>query len=109
MMVRRDLFEQLGGFDERFFMYVEDTDLCKRFHETGSQVVYLGDASVVHDWGASTRLHPWRMKLEHHLSIRKYFRKHYANRKLANSLLTLQLAINYLLVAVKMIFVPGAR
>ena len=109
MMVRRDLFEQLGGFDERFFMYVEDTDLCKRFHDVGKQVVYLGDIDVIHHWGASTRLHPWRMSFEHHLSIRKYFMKHYANRRLANSLLTLQLAVNYLLVAVKMLFVPSAR
>ena len=109
MMVRRDLFEQLGGFDERFFMYVEDTDLCKRFHDVGKQVIYLGDVSVVHHWGASTRLHPWRMKLEHHLSIRKYFLKHYANRRLANFLLTLQLAVNYLFVAVKMLFVSSAR
>ena len=109
MMVRRDLFEQLGGFDERFFMYVEDTDLCKRFHDIGKQVVYLGDIEVVHHWGASTRRHPWRMSFEHHLSIRKYFLKHYANRRLANSLLTLQLAVNYLLVAVKMLFVPSAR
>ncbi len=109
MMVRRDLFEQLGGFDERFFMYVEDTDLCKRFHDAGKQVVYLGDLSVVHHWGASTRIHPWRMSFEHHLSIRKYFLKHYANRRLANSLLTLQLAVNYLFVAVKMLFVSSAR
>jgi GT2 family glycosyltransferase len=109
MMVRRDLFEQLGGFDERFFMYVEDTDLCKRFHDVGKQMVYLGDVSVIHHWGASTRIHPWRMSFEHHLSIRKYFLKHHANRRLANSLLTLQLAANYLLVAVKMLFVPSAR
>ena len=34
-------------------MYVEDTDLCKRFHDTGKQVIYLGDLSVVHRWGAS--------------------------------------------------------
>ncbi len=109
MMVKRDLFEQLGGFDERFFMYVEDTDLCKRLHDAGMQVVYLGDLTVVHDWGASTRLHPWRMKLEHHISIGKYFRKHYAHRRLANAFLTLQLAINYCLVAVKMLFIPSAR
>jgi GT2 family glycosyltransferase len=109
MMVRRELFNQLGGFDERFFMYVEDTDLCKRIHDAGKQVVYLGDLSVVHHWGASTRLHPWRMSFEHHLSVRKYFLKHYANRRLANSLLTLKLAVNYLLVAVKMLFVPSAR
>jgi GT2 family glycosyltransferase len=109
MMVRRDLFEQLGGFDERFFMYVEDTDLCKRFHDIGKQVVYLGDIEVVHHWGASTRLHPWRMKLEHHISIRKYFLKHYPNRSLANFLLTIQLAANYVFTAVKMLFVSSSR
>jgi GT2 family glycosyltransferase len=109
MMVRRDLFEQLGGFDERFFMYVEDTDLCKRFHDIGRHVVYLGDIEVVHHWGASTRLHPWRMKLEHHISIRKYFLKHYPNRSLANFLLTIQLAANYVFTAVKMLFVSSSR
>ena len=106
MMVSRDLFEQVGGFDERFFMYVEDTDLCKKFHDIGKQVVYLGDLSVVHHWGASTRLHPWRMKYEHHRSIRKYFLKHYPDRKSANLLLTIQLVVNYLLVAVKMAISP---
>lgn len=109
MMVRRADFEAIGGFDERFFMYVEDTDLCKRFHVEEKQVVYLGDLSVVHHWGASTRQHPWRMKWEHHRSISKYFRKHYQNRTAANFLLNILLAINYILVATKMFFVPSSR
>jgi GT2 family glycosyltransferase len=109
MMVRRQDFEQVGRFDERFFMYVEDTDLCKRFHNLGKQVAYLGDLSAIHSWGASTRQHPWRMKFEHHRSIRRYFYKHYQDRKLANFLLTLQLTANYLLVSVKMLLNPGLR
>jgi GT2 family glycosyltransferase len=109
MMVRRSAFEQVGGFDERFFMYVEDTDLCKRFHDAGQQVVYLGDLSVVHRWGASTQLHPWKMKLEHHLSMRRYFYKHYPGNRIANLLMTGQLALNYLFVAVKMVLFRGAR
>jgi hypothetical protein len=49
------------------------------------------------------------MTYEHHRSIQKYFFKHFPDRRLANLLLTFQLAVNYLLVAAKMIFVPSAR
>jgi N-acetylglucosaminyl-diphospho-decaprenol L-rhamnosyltransferase len=40
-MMSRDLFQTLGGFDERFFLFFEDTDLCRRCHEVGKKVIYL--------------------------------------------------------------------
>lgn len=40
-MIRKDLFDQLGGFDERFFLFFEDTDLCRRCHKLGKKVIYL--------------------------------------------------------------------
>tara|TARA_Y100000310_G_C20631730_1_gene789010 strand:- start:967 stop:1767 length:801 start_codon:yes stop_codon:yes gene_type:complete len=43
-LIRRDLFEQLGGFDERFFLFFEDTDLCRRVGKSGKKIVY--DPSV---------------------------------------------------------------
>lgn len=48
--IRRSLFEQLGGFDERFFMYVEDTDLSWRVHMAGMRCFYVADAIVRHDY-----------------------------------------------------------
>ena len=39
-MIRRDVFTQLGGFDERFFLFFEDTDLCRRVGLAGKKVLY---------------------------------------------------------------------
>jgi len=49
LAVRRDAFFRLGGFDERFFMYYEDIDLCLRLHRMGLQVVYSPEAIVWHN------------------------------------------------------------
>jgi GT2 family glycosyltransferase len=53
LAVRRELLEQLGGFDEGFFMYCEDKDLCRRAWDAGYQVVYLPTATASHDGGGS--------------------------------------------------------
>jgi GT2 family glycosyltransferase len=54
MLVRRDAFEQAGGFDERYFAYFEDADLCWRFWERGYSVRYQPSARVLHAYGGST-------------------------------------------------------
>ena len=54
LMMRRDVFEQLGGFDESFFMYFEDKDICKRVHEAGWKVVYYPKTSLIHLLGGSS-------------------------------------------------------
>lgn len=53
MLVRRDLLERLGGFDERFFMYSEDTDLCRRIRDAGFRIAYEPAATAIHVGGAS--------------------------------------------------------
>jgi GT2 family glycosyltransferase len=53
MLVRRDLLERLGGFDERFFMYSEDADLCRRIRDAGYRVAYEPGATATHVGGAS--------------------------------------------------------
>lgn len=45
-MIRADLFRRLSGFDERFFLFFEDTDLCRRCHDAGKKVVYFPEAIV---------------------------------------------------------------
>jgi N-acetylglucosaminyl-diphospho-decaprenol L-rhamnosyltransferase len=54
MVVRRDAFLQIGGFDERFFLYFEETDLCDRLWKDGWFVLTATNASVVHLQGQST-------------------------------------------------------
>lgn len=53
MLVRRSVLEQLEGFDEGFFMYCEDKDLCKRIWDAGFEVRYQPDAVCVHEGGGS--------------------------------------------------------
>ena len=48
LVVRRAAFEELDGFDEDFFMYVEENDLCKRFRDAGYKVAYLRGKYLLH-------------------------------------------------------------
>ncbi len=54
MMIRTEVFLQLGGFDERFFMYMEDADLTRRAKSLG-RVVFCPQTSVVHDWHRASK------------------------------------------------------
>ncbi len=74
-LVRREAWEELGGFDESYFMYVEDVDLCWRAWRAGWTVRYEPAARVMHVQGASTDLAPFRMILEHHRSLLRFFRR----------------------------------
>jgi N-acetylglucosaminyl-diphospho-decaprenol L-rhamnosyltransferase len=48
MLIRREAIEKVGFFDERFFLYFEDVDLCRRMWQSGWQVHYIADAEMVH-------------------------------------------------------------
>ncbi len=80
MMIRRETWHQLGGFDERFFMYCEDVDLCWRAHEGGWRVVYHPEAVVTHTIGRSTDKAVNAMIRQFHHSHRLFFQKHHAHR-----------------------------
>jgi GT2 family glycosyltransferase len=54
LMIRRDLFGRAGGFDQRFFVYYEDLDLCLRAIDSGHAVVYLAGPTAIHDGGGTT-------------------------------------------------------
>lgn len=49
LVIRSELFKQLKGFDEKFFMYVEDADLCKRVNQI-SKLMYCPETKVIHKW-----------------------------------------------------------
>jgi N-acetylglucosaminyl-diphospho-decaprenol L-rhamnosyltransferase len=72
LLVRRSAFEQVGGFDEAYFMYAEDVDLCWRLAQAGWSAGYVPAAQVTHRQGVSTDHHPYRMILEHHRSLLRF-------------------------------------
>ena len=71
-LARRSALEELGGFDEAYFMYLEDTDLCWRAHDAGWGVGFAGTAEVTHLQGVMTARHPYRMMAAHHRSALRF-------------------------------------
>ena len=74
LLVRRDALEAIGGFDEGFFLYCEDTDLCRRLRNLGWGVRYEPAATAHHVGGASLPRH--RLLAVHARSRVRYARKH---------------------------------
>ncbi len=54
-LIRRNVFESLDGFDERFFVYLEDLDLSLRVRQAGGRIVYLAEAQAFHAGGGTSR------------------------------------------------------
>jgi len=79
MLVRRADYDDLGGMDERFFMYFEEVDLCKRLIEADGEIWFWPEARVKHLAGVSAEAEPIRAQMIYVLreSRRKYFEKHY--------------------------------
>ncbi len=84
-IIRSDLLRTIGPFDERFFLYFEEVDLCKRFKAAGYQMICWGDLTIVHLGGESAKHHAslffskngaqltlWRMRSQLY-----YYRKHH--------------------------------
>lgn len=75
MLVRRKAFEVVGGFDESYFMYVEDVDLCWRLARQGWKVAVASDAVVRHFVGGSSEKAPFSMIVAHHRSLWRFARR----------------------------------
>lgn len=83
LMVQREVLEQVGYFDERFFMYGEDVDFCRRIINGGWKLYYLSKAEIIHLCGGASRKSTSQfstlMKCE---SISKLMKKYYGKRGL---------------------------
>jgi GT2 family glycosyltransferase len=76
LLARRDALEAVGGFDEGFFLYEEDVDLCVRVRRAGWRIVFTPAAEVVHHLGRSMEHSAERSRLEYHRSHLRYYAKH---------------------------------
>lgn len=74
-LTRRTAWDEVGGFDPRFFMFLEDVDLCWRLRDKGWRVRYEPSSVVVHHISKSADQTPYRMILAHHRSIYRYIDK----------------------------------
>ncbi len=76
LLSRRAILEEVNGWDEKFFMYAEDTDLCFRIKKLGSQIWYLPKWSITHLGGASGRTSGYSLISEFE-GIKKFYKKFY--------------------------------
>ena len=78
MLVRREPFDLVGGFDERYFLYWEDADLCHRLRERGYSTRYVPRARVSHPGGASAKTQSRAATRAFHRSAYLYYATHVA-------------------------------
>lgn len=78
MMIRMDVLDRIGLFDEGFFLYFEETDLCRRAADAGWQTHYVVESEVEHIGSASTGMKTWQRVPDYwYDSRRRYFEKHH--------------------------------
>ncbi len=89
LLVRREVYDQIGGFDERFFMYAEETDWQRRVRDAGWRIVFTPEAQVTHLGGASGASDRPRINEHFFQSLDRYTMKHHGRL----GLLSLRLAM----------------
>jgi hypothetical protein len=93
LLVRRAVLDEIGGFDEGFFMYSEEMDLCRRAVAAGWQVVYLPEAVVTHHEGKSSEQAVAARHIHFHSSRVRYVRKYHG--RLAGTIIRSFLLLTY--------------
>jgi GT2 family glycosyltransferase len=77
LLFKKDFYMQLGGFDEKFFLYVEDADICQRCWFAGKRVVYLPEARMIHEHQRNSAKRFSKKTLIHLKSYFYFFRKNH--------------------------------
>jgi GT2 family glycosyltransferase len=82
LAIRPEAFMAVGGFDESFFMYSEEMDLCYRLQAAGWQVHFAPVTTVRHVYGASTKQRRTEMLVQLFTSLRHFYQRHYSKLQL---------------------------
>jgi GT2 family glycosyltransferase len=93
MMIRREVLEKTGGFDEKFFMYGEDVDLSYRIQKSGFRNYYTADTTIIHFKGESTRRGSLNYVRMFYSAMSLFVKKHYGGTKAGIFNVFIQLAI----------------
>lgn len=82
LMVRKKVFDEIGGMNERYPIFMNDVDLCYRIKMAGYKLWFISNANVIHYLGGSTRKVKHKMIIEEHRSLYRYLKDHFSNRVL---------------------------
>ena len=89
LMIPKSVFEEVNGFDENYFLFNEDVDLCRMIHKTGKRVIYFPEAKVFHKVSTSNRKTTARVIIQRHLGMMYYFKKHHNKNLLIRGIVNL--------------------
>ena len=92
LMVPRVVFEKVGGFDEHYFLFNEDVDLCRSIHQGDFKVIYFPSAKITHHVSTSNSQVPARIIIRRHLGMIHYYGKYHGNNLLIK--VTVNIAIS---------------
>ncbi len=93
MMIRKTVYDKIGGLDEQFFMYGEDLDLCYRVQKSGAKVYYVHSAQIIHFKGESTKRSNINEPRIFYDAMRIFVRKHFASYLLIEIILTVGITV----------------
>jgi N-acetylglucosaminyl-diphospho-decaprenol L-rhamnosyltransferase len=104
LMVSKNIFEQSRGFDENYFLFNEDVDLCRTINQSGKEVIYFPEAKVIHQVSTSNSKTTARVIIQRHLGMMHYFKKHHEGNILTRGIINFfislrgitQLLINFI-------------
>lgn len=80
MLVKREAIEDVGLWDEGYFLHCEDLDLCMRFRQKGWKIMFVPDAKVVHHKGACSKSRPIFVEWHKHKGMMRFYRKFFRNQ-----------------------------
>ncbi|MEW6456230.1 MAG: glycosyltransferase family 2 protein [Acidobacteriota bacterium] len=103
LITRADILEEIKYFDENFFMYTEEVDLCKRIKDKGWKILYTTDTQILHYRGKSTQLINKKTVLEYRKSQLYFYAKHYGEEKVKYLKMYLFFKFSFILVLINLI------
>lgn len=94
-LMKKRKFLAIGGFDTNFFLFAEDTDLCRRLADSGAKIFYTPEVQVKHYWSSSAGQDYRKTLKQQQISLLRYFKKHFPGRRLARQSLRFLFSIQY--------------
>lgn len=95
MMVPKSAFMKVGGFDEKYFLFNEDVDLCHTLKHHGYKTLYFPRAKIYHDITSSNSKVPHHIILKRHLGMSHYIEKHFVGNPFFKFLIHVMIAVRY--------------
>jgi len=86
LMIPKSVFEEVNGFDENYFLFNEDVDLCRMIYQTGKEIIYFPEATVIHKVSTSNKKTSTKVIIQRHLGMMYYFKKHHSKNLLVRGI-----------------------